>query len=194
MDCGQYTSGIVSSDMREAAKELRKEVNVIVRRADKTAAFVLIDTEVYQRKLDLILGISSKFEKLSYNPIEENKREANKTTETINAVPNSVYFLTIIGDLRPSYLYGNVRTHKNGNPLRPIISQCPMPTYHLDKRLNSILTPYVLDKYSVASSAKFSITERIDQQWHHGFFTNVPVGETIELNLESLQGPIYSYP
>ncbi|XP_068212593.1 uncharacterized protein [Palaemon carinicauda] len=134
---------------------VRKEVNVIVKRADKTAVFVLIDTEVYHRKLDLIPGDSSKFEKLSYNPIKENKREANKTIETINAVTNAIHFQTITGDFSPGYLYGNVKTHKNGNPLRPIISQCPMPTYHLAKRLNSLLTPYVSDKDSVASSAKF---------------------------------------
>ncbi|XP_068231961.1 uncharacterized protein [Palaemon carinicauda] len=122
---------------------------------DKTAAFVLIDKEEYHRKLDLILGASSKFEKLSYNPIEEIKREANKTIEKINAATNAIHFQTITGDFRPGYLYGNMKTHKNGNPLRPIISQCLALTYHLAERLNSLLTPYVPNVYSVASSTEF---------------------------------------
>ncbi|XP_068208364.1 uncharacterized protein [Palaemon carinicauda] len=113
--------------MREAARELRKEAHVTVRRADKTAAFVLIDTEEYHSKLDLILGDLSKFEKL----IEEIKRGANKTIEKINAATNAVHFQTITGDFSPGYLYCNVKTHKNGNPLRPIISQCPTLPYDL---------------------------------------------------------------
>ncbi|XP_068233571.1 uncharacterized protein [Palaemon carinicauda] len=131
-----------------------------------------LDTEEYHSKLDLILGDSSKFEKLSYNPIEEIKREANKTIEKINAAKNAVHFQIIIGDFSPGY----VKTHKNGNPLRPSISQCPTLTYHL---------------YSVAVSTEFlgklkgshtSYTiASLDVEF---LFTNVPVGETIDLILE----------
>ncbi|XP_068245389.1 uncharacterized protein [Palaemon carinicauda] len=93
--------------MREVARELRKEAHVTVRRADKTAAFILIDTEEYHSKIDLILGDLSKFEKLSYNPIKEIKREGNKTIEKINAASNTIHFQTITGDFSPGYLYGN---------------------------------------------------------------------------------------
>ncbi|XP_068224827.1 uncharacterized protein [Palaemon carinicauda] len=190
-DRGRYNSGIVSSDMREAARELRKEAHVTVRRVDKTAAFFSIDTEEYHSKLDLILGDSSKFEKLSYNPIEEIKREANKAIETINAAINSVHFQTITGDSSHGYLHGNVKTHENGNPLQPIIGQCPTPTNHLAKRLSSLLTPYVLNEYSVASSIDF--LSKLKGSPNSGtiasldvesLFTNVPVGETIDLILE----------
>ncbi|XP_068213386.1 uncharacterized protein [Palaemon carinicauda] len=177
--------------MREAARELRKEAHVTVRRADKTAAFVLIDTEEYHSKLDLMLGDSSKFEKLSYNPIEEIKREANKTIEKINAATNAVHFQTITGDFSPGYLYGNVKTHKNDNPLRPIISQCPTPTYHLAKSLNSLLTPYVPNVYSVASSTEVldklkgsSTSGTIASLDVESPLTNGPVGETIDFILE----------
>ncbi|XP_068224118.1 uncharacterized protein [Palaemon carinicauda] len=128
-DCGRYNSGRDSSDMREAARELR--------RADKTAAF------------------------------------------------------TITEDFSPGYLYGNVKTHKKGNPLRPIISQCPTPTYHLAKRLNNLLTPYVPNVYSVTSSTEFlgklkrsptsGTIASLDVKF---LFTNVPVRETMDLILE----------
>ncbi|XP_068227687.1 uncharacterized protein [Palaemon carinicauda] len=177
--------------MREAARELRKEAHVTVRRADKTAAFVLIGTEEYHSKLDQILGDSSKFEKLSYNPTEEIKRETNKTIGKINTATNAVHFQNITEDLSPGYLYGNGKTRKNGNPLRPIISQCPTPKYHLTKRLNSLLTPYVLNEYSVASSTEFlgklkgsPTSGTIASLDVESLFTNVPVGETIDLILE----------
>ncbi|XP_068235641.1 uncharacterized protein [Palaemon carinicauda] len=93
----------------------------------------------------------------------------------------------ISGDFGPGYLYGNVKTHKQGNPLRPIISQCPTPTYQLAKRVNAILTPYVPDHYSVASSAEFlgrikdvrgeGVIASMDVE---SLFTNVPVDETID--------------
>ncbi|XP_068238453.1 uncharacterized protein [Palaemon carinicauda] len=180
MDRGRYNSGIVSSGMREAARELRKEAHVTLRRADKTAVFVLIDTEEYHNKLDLILGDSSKFEKLSYNPIEEIKREASKTIEKFNAATNAVHFQTITGDFSPGYLYGNTYYQ-------------PVPDANLPpgKRLNSLLTPYVPNVYSVASSIEFlgklkgSPSSGTIASLHvESLFTNVTVGETIDLILE----------
>ncbi|XP_068206288.1 uncharacterized protein [Palaemon carinicauda] len=174
--------------MRAAAKELKQVAGVTVRRADKTAAFVLINTEEYNEKLDAILGDLTKFERLTSNPVEDIKREANRTIKAINAATNAIHLPMISGDFRPGYLYSNVKTHKQGNPLRPIISQCPTPTYQLAKRLNAILTPYVPDRYCVASSAKF--LERIKDVRGEGviasmdvesLFTNVPVDETIDL-------------
>ncbi|XP_068212631.1 uncharacterized protein [Palaemon carinicauda] len=172
--------------MRGADRELRKETHVTTRRADKTAAFFLIDPEEYHSKLNLILGDSSKFEKLSYNPIEEIKREANKTNEKINAATNAVHIQTITEDFSPGHLYGNVNTHKNGHPLRHIISQCPTPTYHLAKRINSLLTPYIPYEYGVASSTKF--LSRLKRSPTNGtiaplvvesLLTNVPAIETL---------------
>ncbi|XP_068235512.1 uncharacterized protein [Palaemon carinicauda] len=175
MDRGRYNTGIVSSDMKEAAKELRKKAHMTVGRAKKTAAFFLVNTEEYHSNIYLILGDSSKFDKLSYNPIEEIKREANKTIETINAATNAIHFWAITGDFWPGYLYVNY----------------PAPTYHLAKRLNSVLTPYILNEYRVTSFAKF--LSKLKEYPNNGtiaspdeesLFTNVSVGETIDLILE----------
>ncbi|XP_068200612.1 uncharacterized protein [Palaemon carinicauda] len=185
---GRYSSGIVSKEMRAAAKELKQVAGVTVRRADKTAASVLINTEEYYEKLDAIHADLTKFERLTSNTVEDIKREANRTIEAINAATNAVHLPMISGDFGPGYLYGNVKTHKQGNPLRPIISQFPTLTYQLAKRLNTILTPYVPDCYCVASSAEF--LERIKDVRGEGviasmdiesLFTNVPVDETIDL-------------
>ncbi|XP_068229086.1 uncharacterized protein [Palaemon carinicauda] len=187
-DKGKYSSGIVSKEMKIAAKELKKVAEVTVRRADKTAAFVLINTHEYHDKLDTILAGQTKFERLTCNPVEEIKREANRPIEAINVATNAVHLPMISGHYGPGYLYGNVKTHKQGNLLQPIISQCPTPTYQLAKKLNTILTPYVPDQHCVASSAEF--LERIKDVRGEGviasmdvesLFTNVPVDETIDL-------------
>ncbi|XP_050710737.1 uncharacterized protein LOC126995291 [Eriocheir sinensis] len=85
------------------------------------------------------------------------------------------------------YCYGNVKTHKPGNKLRPIISQIPTPTYNIAKRLCAILTPYTPDAYNLKSATDFldllkttdskGIIASLDVE---SLFTNVPVDRTID--------------
>ncbi|XP_068242387.1 uncharacterized protein [Palaemon carinicauda] len=90
-----------------------------------------------------MLADLTEFERLTSNPVEDIKREANRTIEAINTATNA--------------------------------------------RLNAILTPYVPDRYCVASSAEF--LERIKDVHGEGVialmdiefrFTNVPVDEIID--------------
>ncbi|MPC31885.1 hypothetical protein E2C01_025185 [Portunus trituberculatus] len=55
----------------------------------------------------------------------------------------NIKFPTLTGEFPPGYSYGTVKTHKQGNPLRSIISQIPTTAYNISKKLNGILTPYV---------------------------------------------------
>ncbi|XP_069187075.1 uncharacterized protein [Procambarus clarkii] len=94
----------------------------------------------------------------------------------------------VIGDYRPGYAYWNVKIHKPGNLLRPIISQIPTPTYRLAKRLNSLLTPYVPCSFRLKSPKEFidllrgaratEIRAFLDVE---SLLTNVPVDETIRM-------------
>ena len=179
---------LLTKDLKDAAKKLRQAEGVTIRRADKTPALVLIDTEEYHGKLDGILSDDTKFKKIRKNPIEDIKREANALIDGINAATNAVKFLKIKGDFEPGYIYGNIKTHKARNPLRPIISQIPTPTYALAKHLNRILTPYIPDEHRVKSSAAFlqiikdsSAEGAIASLDVESLFTNVPVAETIDL-------------
>ena len=161
---------------------------ITVRRADKTPALVLINTAEYHQKLDTILADETKFKKITRNPVDEIKREANRTIERVNALATNIKLSTIKGDYEPGYIYGNVKTHKPGNPLRPIISQVPAPTYRLAKHLNALLTPYIPTRYRVQSSTDFLRIVRsatpegtIASLDVESLFTNVPVEETIGL-------------
>ena len=79
------------------------------------------------------------------------------------------------------------------NPIRPIISQIPTPTYHLAKTLNRILTPYVPSKYCLQSSSEFlealrdthpSERSSISSLDVESLFTNVPVEDTIQMIIQ----------
>ena len=179
-------SSIMNKDLRDAAKKLKNAQGITIRRADKTPALVLINTDDYHHKLDAILADSTKFKKIRKNPTEEIKKEANQVIDRINALSSSTKIPRIKGDFEPGYIYGNVKTHKNGNPLRPIISQIPTPTYRLAKHLNTLLSPYIPSKYRVQSSSDFLQVVRsatsegtIASLDVESLFTNVPVEETI---------------
>ncbi|XP_066956243.1 uncharacterized protein [Macrobrachium rosenbergii] len=188
---GDYKSNIIDRRLREAAKQLREKDDITVRRADKTAAFILIKTEDYHRKLDNILADSTKFQRLTKNPVDEIRREANRIIETVNVASNALHLPPITGDYDLGYIYGDIKTHKQGKPLRPIISQIPAPTYQLAKKLNTILTPYVPSSHSLKSSVEF--LEALRAAPHEGciasmdvesLFTNDPVDETIQMILD----------
>ena len=94
----------------------------------------------------------------------------------------------IIGDFKPGYFYGNVKSHKGGNPLRPIISQIPLPTYRLAKKLNGILQPYIPTTYSLRSTSEFVAIIRSNERRGMlasldvtSLFTNVPLEKTIDI-------------
>ncbi|XP_066950860.1 uncharacterized protein [Macrobrachium rosenbergii] len=169
-------------------KSLWERADITVHRADKTAALVLINTSEYHQKLDEILADAMKFQRITKNPVDQIKQEANRIIETINTTTNATHLNPIIGDFNLVHIYGNVKTHKHNNPLRPIISQIPTPPYHLAKKLNILLTPYIPSTYSLKLSAEFLDALRsapvggcIASMDVEFLFTNVPVDETIEM-------------
>ena len=94
----------------------------------------------------------------------------------------------VIGEFKPGYIYGKIKTHKPGNPLRPIICQIPTPTYETAKTLHTLLAPYLPSKYQINSTDQFlDIIRATDAEGIfasldvESLFTNVPVNETIEI-------------
>ncbi|XP_076069484.1 uncharacterized protein LOC143041466 [Oratosquilla oratoria] len=98
-----------------------------------------------------------------------------------------------VGNYGLGYCYGNVKTHKAGSPLRPIISQIPTPTYVIAKKLNELLTPFVPSRFSLSSAADFldllsnsdtnGVIASLDAE---SLFTHVPILRTINYILEEV--------
>ena len=94
----------------------------------------------YLSKISNILSDDSKFIKVTSDPTDIIKKKANLLIVSINAPLKTDKVTSIIGECKPGYLYGNAKIHKKDIPLRPIISQCPTPTYNLVSNLLSSLT------------------------------------------------------
>ena len=190
---GDHRSKVVTRELRDAAKSLRERQGITVRRADKAAAFVLINTEEYHSKIDDILSDTSKFARVARNPTDAIRSQTAELICRINSRNKRVVLPPVQGDYSPGYIYGNVKTHKPGNPLRPIISQCPTPTYTVAKALDKLLQPFVPSEHCFKSSAAFiqhinglrpaGIMSSMDVE---SLFTNVPVDTTIDMILEAV--------
>ena len=181
-------SQIIPKELREAGKQLKQHDSIIVRKADKASVFVVLDKSKYNAKIEHILNDSSKFEALSANPITRLKTRVNSLIHSANRASGTKTFTPITGDYKPGYIYGQVKTHKPGNPLRPIIAQIPTPTYSTAKTLNTMITPFLPAKYQLNSTDNFlQILRAINPQGIlasldvESLFTNVPVLETIDI-------------
>ncbi|XP_063884694.1 uncharacterized protein LOC135113369 [Scylla paramamosain] len=187
---GHYNSSILEKRHIDAAKELRSDPAITIRRADKAAAYVLIDSKEYLSKIYSILSDTTKFRKISRNPTAALKKRLNKIIAKNNSTCD-VKFERLTGEYEMGYCYGNVKTHKPGNKLRPIISQIPTPTYYIAKRLCALLTPYIPTSYRLQSASDFiDILNNSDAEGRvasldvESLFTNVPVDRTINYIME----------
>ena len=173
--------------LKQAAKQLRENDDIVIRRADKAKIFVILNKDDYIDKVQTILGDKTKFKKITRNPVDELKKQANNLIDASNK--KTVGKLErIVGEFQPGYFYGNPKTHKPENPLRPIISQIPLPTYQLAKKLNNLLVPYIPTTYSLKSTS--DLIDIIKCRKREGLlasldvsslFTNVPIERTIEI-------------
>ena len=177
--------------LRQAARELKENKNIVIKKADKSSTYVILNYEEYIQKLNTILSDPHKFKLIEKDPTENLKKKANKIISTNNAAQGNIKLDKIKGEFKPGYLYGTVKTHKENYPLRPIISQITTPTYKLAKKLNDIIKPYIPSKYSLTSTNDFidilqsnEYIGNIASLDVESLFTNVPINETIKIIIE----------
>ena len=188
---------ILTPPLKKAAENLKNNENITIRKADKSSVYVILNKDEYISKVDTILADTTKFKCIQKDPSNELKQKINKVIERLNAVNGDIKLNKIIGDYQPGYIYGNVKTHKPGNPIRPIISQIPTPTYDLAKTINKIITPYIPCEYLLRSTNDF--IDLLQSSTHKGIiasldveslFTNVPIDATIDIIIKN----VYNHP
>ena len=102
-------SNLLTRELRQAAKELRENKEIILRKADKSSSYVIMDRSVYKSKLDEILQDESKFRKITRNPLTELKTKLNKLIKRANEGNHIKILQPVCGEFSLGYIYGNVR-------------------------------------------------------------------------------------
>ena len=170
---------------------------------DKGVGCVIIDEKDYYEKLDLIVNDNTRFTKLNYK-VEASTIKEGKTAPWIekekqviyycstylkSIVDKSTYWRVYPQGSQPGRLYGMAKIHKPNCPMRPVLSAIGTPEYSLAKWLEDKLKPYLVDPFSVKSSALFieelstikpnpsDICVSFDIK---SLYTNVPLKEVIK--------------
>ena len=186
----------LSDEEHRALESLSKDKSIIITKADKGNAVVIQNVDDYILKCKQLISDSSKFRKLYQDPTIkretslQNKLRQLKKKERIS---NELYKAIYPNGSKAGVLYGLPKIHKNGTPIRPIISQIGAYNYKTAKFLVKILTP-LLDNSNVTLSDTFDFVNKISKTTIsedcimisfdvESLFTNVPVKETIDIIL-----------
>ncbi|XP_064107906.1 uncharacterized protein LOC135216468 [Macrobrachium nipponense] len=183
----------------EILKKLSKQENLIIIRPDKGKGVVILNKTDYIQKVETILEDNSKFRFLGEPDFSTIFRSEDKITRFLRSlldqkvINNDTYqdLLTTGGSY--GIMYGLPKIHKEGIPIRPILTSYDTPNYKLANYLVPLLTEFSSNSYTLKNSLEFK--ERIlcqDSDLFMGsldveaLFTNIPVEETIQIILSKI--------
>ena len=199
----------ISEEELNALNELASFDDIIIQKADKGNVIVLVDKSSYICKMEDILNDTSKFSPISFERgyddlkyILQKERDIHtflislKDKGVINA--EEVFKLTPTGS-SPGILYGLCKVHKvtqsDCPPFRPILSAIDTPAYKLAKCLVPILAQFTSNQF--ACKVYFTFATEVRSQNSDLYipsfdvdllFTNIPLGETIEICVRKVFG------
>ena len=147
-----------------------------------------------------ILDNETKFKKIEgdwFKIILKLEDKLNRLLRSIkNKLPeNSFDFLFASGSL-PGILYGLPKIHKENCPIRPILSAIGTFNYNCAKLLVPILSPLTNNEFTVKNSTEFAKelnTFNFSEPIYlasfdvKSLFTNIPLGETIDICVEECE-------
>jgi hypothetical protein len=128
----------------KALEELAKDKSIVITKADKGNAVVIQDLTDYLAKVDAILGKGDKFKQLTED--ETRKRETRLQGYLRKLLKDKLLTKGVFNKISPcgsrsGIMYGLPKIHKEGAPIRPIISSIGTYNYRLAKYLDEILKP-----------------------------------------------------
>ena len=121
----------------KALKELSKDEDTIVTTADKGGGVVLMDYADYRSKMYDLLDDASTYRKTGRGNAEKESKNFNrKARKILSSSPNGKRLLYLLEEkpVTPS-MRGLPKTHKPGNPMRPITSGVGSAPHQLAKKL-----------------------------------------------------------
>nr|VZI19720.1 unnamed protein product [Spirometra erinaceieuropaei] len=192
---------VLSKVERDALRELKADKDLVIVPADKGRSTVVLDRTDYLQKAKGLLEDRQFYVPCATNPVKALTREINATLlalENSGAITPTDRRMARPQDTALARFYGLPKVHKDGAPLRPIVSLKGTPTYGLAKWLFRRLKFLTAESdTTVSSSAEF--LEKLKGVSLHpnevmvsfdvtSLFTSIPQDlaiETIELLLQS---------
>ena len=188
-----------SHQERIALTTLSKDDNITILPADKGRCTVVLNTTEYHTKIMSLLRDNNTYESLKRDPTANYKKkviDCLQTLEREGAIDRKLYYKLYPGEDTPC-IYGLPKIHKEGVPLRPIVSSINSVTYNIAKHLATILAPLVgstphhihnsSDFVNKIKNLKMSVDETMVSFDVTSLFTCIPTAEAVESVMERLQ-------
>ncbi|XP_044744802.1 uncharacterized protein LOC123306745 isoform X2 [Coccinella septempunctata] len=128
---------------RKTKAFLEANPDIYVVNSDKGNKTVVINKSDYDRKLLDLLSDSETYKQLKADPTIGVQVKSNKLIRQLED-------FSLVSEIEgkrlrkynsvPPKIYGLVKIHKTGNPLRPVVSCCNSPTYNISKFLCTVLS------------------------------------------------------
>nr|VZI42665.1 unnamed protein product [Spirometra erinaceieuropaei] len=144
---------------RDALRELKADKDIVIVPADKERSTVVLDRTDYLQKAKNLLEDRQFYVPCETNPIKTLTREINATLlalENSGAITATDRRMARAQETALARFYGLPKVHKEGAPLRPIVSRKGIPTYGLARWLFRRLKFLTADSdTTVCSSTQF---------------------------------------
>ncbi len=181
-------------------KSLKSDPSIVIMKPDKGRGVVVMDKASYVDKVKVILSDTTKFVQVLVDPFNHILKLEDKLNRLLRNLKDTVISTEIYNYLYasgsiPGTLYGLPKVHKEGCPIRPILSAIGTFNYNLAKYFVPLLRPLTTNNYTVKNSAtfvneiknlKFGFPVRMASFDVKSLFTNIPLDETINICLELL--------
>lgn len=190
----------IDTSLITALKNLSKKENLVVCKPDKGNGVVLLNRDDYETKMNNLLADRSKFVPISTDPysnILKNEDKVNRCLRKLKGnsiLDDSTFQSLYCSGSKPGIMYGLPKVHKDGCPMRPILSAIGTHNYRLARFLVPILAPITMSEYCVKDSFSFA-KEVVDLNFTDcimasfdvkSLFTNIPLIETIDICTNNL--------
>jgi hypothetical protein len=180
---------------KEALRTIKGNSELTILPADKGNATVILNTQDYKQKINTLLEDAA-YRKLNKDPTTGTERKTAILLKK-STLPEDVRKKLTPSSTRAPRLYGLPKIHKEGVPLRPIVSNIGAPTYLLAKHLAGLLGQLTGNSpHHVQNSGQFiQILDAIKLQPGDlmvsfdvvSLFTNVPITDSLKLLSQHFQ-------
>ena len=196
----------LSQEELAALTNLSKNKDIVIQKSDKGNSVVIVDEDIYIKRMGNLLSDQRKFEKVTLKNdtllnfvVNQEKRIDTIFKDLVdsNSIPKEMCkFVKPVGN-RPGIMYRNCKVHKQQvdscSLFRPILSALHTPTYNITKFLVPIFNPLTKNEYTVKDS--FQFTKEICEQDPtltmgsldvDPLFANIPLDETVDICINQL--------
>ena len=120
----------LTKDERKAWQELSERDDIIIKKADKGGAAVIVDVKYYTREAESQLKNKYNYDRLKHDSTETRNRLVNDTIERSKKqkmMKETVAEVLKTENLRTPKFYLRPKIHKRGKPGRPVVSSVVTP-------------------------------------------------------------------